>query len=155
MTLDLPYPWLEDEALQANFDRIRTEWPEPASPWKPYTATVTTVTLGTGGTNVARYAKHGRTVHCHGCITLGTGGSLTGSPVEVALPLAAAAYPQVGVVTANNVGTQLFPGVARIAASASTFKASFEGGAFLSATGPFTWGDTDVLTWQITYETAV
>lgn len=31
MTLDLPYPWLEDEALQANFDRIKTQWPSSAS----------------------------------------------------------------------------------------------------------------------------
>ena len=30
MSLDLPYPWIEDEALQANFDRIKTQWPATA-----------------------------------------------------------------------------------------------------------------------------
>ena len=49
-----------------------------------YTATVTTVTLGTGGTQVTRYAKIGRTVHCSGRITLGTGRAIrdlsTGTP---------------------------------------------------------------------------
>lgn len=155
MTLDLPYPWIEDDAVQGNFDRIKTMWPEPASAWQNYTATVTTVTLGTGGTNVARYAKVGRTVHCQGEILLGTGGSFTGASVEIALPLAAAAYRQVGTLFGNQVGTRGYVGVARIAESASVFTGYFEGGATFSATSPFTWGDTHRLTWQITYESAV
>ena len=31
MSLDLPYPLIDDEAVQGNFDRIKTEWPSSAS----------------------------------------------------------------------------------------------------------------------------
>lgn len=155
MTLQLPHQWLDDPQILENFRKIAQEWPEPSSAWQDYTATVTTVTLGTGGTQVSRYAKIGRTVHCSGRITLGTGGSFTGSPVTISLPIAAAAYPAVGVATANDVGTQNHIGAVNVAASATTFTCSFEGNTFLAATSPFTWGDTDILTWHVTYETAV
>lgn len=159
MTLDLPYPWLEDEALQANFDRIRTEWPDPASGWQAYTATVTTVTLGSGGTNVARYAKIGRTVHAAGAITLGAGGSFTGADVTIALPLASGAMPQIGTALAYDSSTGVYVGNVLAAASSGTFIVRLGDGAgaiaALGATTPFTWGSGDFLYWQITYETAV
>jgi len=87
VTLQLPHQWLEDEKLRQNFEKIAVEWPQPTTNWTEYTATVasTSVTLGTGGTNVARYQKHGRTVHVAGLITLGTGGVFTGAACTIAL----------------------------------------------------------------------
>lgn len=120
--------------------------------WTAYTPTVSTA-LGTGGTVTAKYLKDGRRVDYRGRIVTGTGG-LTGNPVTISLPFAAAATAQIGVITANNVGTQLFIGAATIDSGASVLKGQFEGGAYLHANGPFTWGDTDVLTWHITYEAA-
>ena len=161
MTLDLPYPWIEDEALQANFDRIKTEWPEPASAWQDFTATVsaTSVTLGTGGTNLARYAKQGRTVTASGLITLGTGGAFTGTECLIALPLAAASsMGQIGTAAASDNSTGfVYPGSCVVNASGSTVFFRFVSGSNtpLGATTPFTWAVSDALYWQITYETAV
>ena len=165
MKLDLPYPWMEDEQIQGNLDRIKTEWREPASAWQDYTATVSSasVTLGTGGTNVARYAKVGRTVNAYGVITLGTGGSFTGaSDIEIALPLtAASSAAQIGTAYAVDTGVYRHLGIVVAAADATTFKVRLTPNGTdnslvaMTATAPFTWGDTDTLYWQITYESAV
>lgn len=31
MTLELPYPWIEDDEVRENFQRIRLEWPSGAT----------------------------------------------------------------------------------------------------------------------------
>lgn len=163
MTLPLPFPdvrrqtpqgqVLDVDGVQQNLEKISMEWPQASSNWTSYTATAT-VTLGTGGTNTARYQKNGRTVHVHGRIVLGTGGSFTGSPVTIALPFAASALQQYGTLVGNNEGVALYVGVVSVAASASVFTGAFEGNAAFTATSPFTWGDTDSLTWNLTYEAA-
>lgn len=119
--------------------------------WTAYTPTV--ATLGTGSVVTAAYLKTGRRVDYHGRIVCGSGG-LTGNPITIALPFAAAARAQIGCMTANNVGTQLFIGAATIDSGASVLKGQFEGGAYLHAGGPFAWGNTDILTWALTYEAA-
>lgn len=166
MTLPLPFPDIRgqgEDAVQKNLEAIQIAWPAASGNWTSYTATVssTSVTLGTGGSNVARYQKSGRSVSAYGAITLGTGGSFTGSDVEIALPFATGAYaPQFGVVYGVETGVYRHVGVAFAAASASTFKCRFTPNGTdnslvaLGATSPFTWGDTDLLYWQISYEAA-
>lgn len=167
MSLPLPFPDVRqggEDAVQQNFEKISTAWPQPASNWTSYTATVssTSVTLGTGGTNVARYRKSGRTVRAYGVITLGTGGSFTGaSDIEFALPFAAASScEQIGVAYAVETGVYRHHGIVVVAASGSTFKVRLTPNGTdnslvaMTATAPFTWGDTDRLDWQLTYEAA-
>lgn len=160
MTLQLPHQWLEDEKLRQNFEKIAVEWPQPTTNWTEYTATVasTSVTLGTGGTNVARYQKHGRTVHVAGLITLGTGGVFTGAACTIALPFAAgSSLGQIGSAAASDNSTGfVHMGVCVVNASASTLFFRFTSGTntALGATSPFTWDASDALYWQITYEAA-
>ena len=163
MTLQLPHQWLDDQQVRQNFEKIAMEWPQASSNWTSYTATVssTSVTLGTGGTNVARYQKSGKTVRAYGKITLGTSGVFTGTDVEIALPFAAASYTdQVGQAYGLETGVYRHDGLIVVAASATTFKVRFAPNGTdnslvtLGATTPFTWGDTDALYWQITYEAA-
>lgn len=52
MTLELPFPWIEDEAVQGNFDRIKTEWP-PAI-YAPGGTVTSLPTVGQDG-QVVRY----------------------------------------------------------------------------------------------------
>lgn len=120
--------------------------------WTAYTPTISTA-LGTGGTVVAAYSKAGRRVDYHGRIVCGSGG-LTGNPVTISLPFAAAARAQIGAMTANDVTNRLYVGAATIDSGASVLKGQFEGGAYLHASGPFAWGTSDVLTWAVTYEAA-
>lgn len=164
MTLSLPFPDVRgqgEEAVQKNLEKISLEWPLSSFTWASYTATVTTVTLGTGGTNVARFSRHGNTVAAYGKITLGTGGSFTGTDVEVALPVPAASHTdQIGSAYGLETGVYRHDGLLVIASGASTFKVRFAPNGTdnslvtLGATTPFTWGDTDALYWRVTYEAA-
>jgi hypothetical protein len=133
-----------------------------AEAWTSYTATVasTSVTLGTGGTNVARYIQYGKTIHAAGTISIGTGGSFTGTDITIALPAAAATGINfMGNAYAFDSGgsPERILGVAIATAGASTMIFRFGGATAdtaLGATTPFTWAVSDRLDWFITYEAA-
>lgn len=126
--------------------------------WTAYAPTVTTVTLGTGGTTVARYAKHGRTVIYAGKITLGTGGSFTGSDITISLPFEAAGVDVIGSALGVDTGVYRHHGYCVAAAGGQVLRVRLlpngtdNSPVTMSATAPFTWGDTDVLDWHLTYE---
>ena len=129
--------------------------------WTAYTPTVTSVTLGTGGTNLARYSKTGRTITARGKITLGTGGSFTGTDVTIAVPeTAEATVETIGQCLGIDSGVWRHMGYCVMAAGGATFLSRFLPATLygspvnLAATGPFIWGVGDTLSWQITYEAA-
>lgn len=55
------------------------------SAWTPYTPTLTNVTLGTGGSATGSYKEVGKTTYVRIIVTLGTGGTVGGN-VTVTLP---------------------------------------------------------------------
>lgn len=125
--------------------------------WTAWTPTITTI-AGASNTIVARSMKLGRTVHVQGQISLGSGGSFSGSDVTVSLPYAAAStMAQVGKAFAVDGATYFYGGVCIVASGASVLKFRLDNGSgHLAMTGavPFTWGNGDVLNFEITYEAA-
>ncbi len=137
-----------------------TSWrPISTSSWTSYSPTLVNITLGTGGTSVFSYAVSGTTVTVRGIITLGTGGALTGSPTFT-LPLTAQAQNILGVARLTDTGTADYAGLCIYASSTTaTLRALNAAGTYavntiLSATIPFTWGNTDIIAVNITYEAA-
>jgi hypothetical protein len=126
-----------------------------------YTPTLSGVTLG-NGTLAFRFGRVQNFIHVYGTLTLGTTSSVTGQ-IQVGVPVAAASSGNVshGLSRFKDTGTADFQGVAGVDFSTSfaalqTFTVS---GTFLarggtSATAPFTWASTDVISANYIYEAA-
>ena len=131
--------------------------------WVAYTPTWTNVTKGTGSSEAYYYCTVGKTTTVRGSLTLGTGGSFTGS-VAVTLPanigsLSVAAKMTNGIWAAFHTSTY-YNGVINLS---NDSKASFwsinASGTYSSLTQvttavPFTWTVGDQIYFQLTYESA-
>lgn len=162
MAWTAPRTWVTGELVTAAYmnTHVRDEflYIYPDAAWANRTPTLTNITLGTGGTNQQRYIQMGKTVMIRGSITLGTGGALTGSPT-VNVPTTAATVTNmiwVGAARYHDPGTRLWVGICYITSAGTTiaFVQSQGGTGNLSATEPFTWGNTDELSYAIDYEVA-
>lgn len=127
--------------------------------WANYTPTWSNLNSATGTLNWAKYTRIGKTVHVAISFTF-SGAAITAPVVDFSLPVARAATTQYlnGSAVFRDEGVNTYFGVlagisandARIIAMvASTTYVSY---ADVSATVPFTWGASDVLYLNFTYE---
>ena len=130
--------------------------------WSSWTPTWTNLDFG-GGWQLARYVQIGKTVHFYVVLTLGSGSSVGTTPIFT-LPTS------MRMTTANTdpflstcffrdtSATASYVGFLRVADSNKVFLSrisSAEGQiASVSATAPFTWAGTDIISIQGTYEAA-
>ena len=122
-----------------------------------YTPTLTNLTLG-NGTMSTRYAQINNFVHYEGKITFGTTPSITGSPPQISMPLSSAqSFQQAGNVVYADSGVATYLGFP-LQITASTIylfiqntATAYGSEAAVSATVPFTWGNTDTITWSVQY----
>lgn len=132
--------------------------------WTTYTPTLTGITLGTGGTISGQYAILGKTVHYSIKMVLGTSGLLTGAPT-FSLPTSSAAwyaYDHVlGTANAKDVSAATFYALIATWVSASVvgLRELIASGTYLthdqpSATSPFTWAATDIVSIDGSYQAA-
>lgn len=130
--------------------------------WTDYSATIslTNITMGSGGVTVARYRQVGKTVNVNITLVLGTGGALTGS-AAVSLPVATvnrASQEWNGPVNYVDTGTAHYRGGCTVPGNSSTaillsgVSATNQG--LTNATSPFTFGNTDRIVIDLTYESA-
>lgn len=129
--------------------------------WQSYTPTWTGVTKGTSPTEYYRYCQVGKTVHFRIALTLGTSGAVTGG-VNVTLPVTAHASILRSYFNAylydNGVSNYAGYGIATSTTSMDVYVIA-AGGTYaalqtVSATVPHTWGSTDSIWIQGTYEAA-
>ncbi len=138
-----------------------TSWrPISTSSYTSYSPTLVNVTLGTGGTSVFSYSVSGTQVNVRGAITFGTGGALTGSPTFT-LPLTAVAGQSIfGSARFTDTGTADYAGSTIYASTTTATMRCFNAAGtyavntILSGTVPFTFGNTDVIAVNFTYEAA-
>lgn len=149
-------------ALYSGSSRINTQAGADAFPWVSFTPSWTSLNIG-NGTQTWKYHQVGKLVHIVGRTVLGTTSSITGLP-NMALPNSftysdtsicvrgRAAYGDAGLATyfgtiINNTSSNLL-----------FFYDSVSGGAIrdgsVSATTPFTFGNTDFIQAQIWFEAA-
>lgn len=124
--------------------------------WTAYTPTLTNVTIGTGGTVTGSYLQLGKTGFVRVVLTLGTGGSFTGS-VTISLPVAAATtFQPIGTALLYKSSTDTrFVGFAQSNSPATSAVFSAHGNAgTVGATNPFTWAANDQIYATFTYQTA-
>lgn len=137
-------------------------WQSVMAPLGQWTSWTPTLTALSGGTAVARYQKHGRTVHYRFTYTL-AGAGVSGGPTFT-LPFAAhadyVANSPMGHAILLDTGVKLYIGIAGIINSTTVFIANFNTAGnegtpqTLSSTIPFTWGAGDILQVTGTYEAA-
>lgn len=132
-----------------------------AGAYSAHTVTWTNVTVG-NGTTVARYTKFNKLVHYWGKFTLGTTSAITGQ-IGIDLPVnchASQVDTFIGVAGLQDTGVGTYPAFPlAIGADTIYIYPMGTGGAYgslsgTSATIPFTWGNTDVIQWDLTYEAA-
>lgn len=136
--------------LRDNLDAIAT--------WTTYTPSWTNVTIG-NGTNAGAYIQAGKTVAYWIKFNLGTTSAVSGTPV-VTLPVAGKSSgigSHSGLFEDTGVG--YIPIVARMSGSSIECYAPLASGTYvsaasLSATIPFTWGNTDIIWLGGIYEAA-
>lgn len=122
--------------------------------WTAFTPTYTNVTLGTGPTNVARYSRVGRLIRAEYSLTLGTGGSVTGT-IVCSLPVAAQGTTVPHKGTAAGIQGSTRRGAMVDLNSVNDFiYIQPDNGALWAATAPFTWAAGNILRTEITYEAA-
>ncbi len=135
----------------------------PGLTWQTWTPTYTNITVG-NGTVVARYTQIGETIHAHWTLTFGSTTSVNGTTVTITSPITASGYTN----TRNSVGTAyLFdatgsshPAFVRLD-STTVFallphvaSGTYTTLANMSATVPFTWTTSDIMSFSATYEAA-
>lgn len=126
--------------------------------WQSYTPTLSNMTLG-NGTLACKYVQIGKTVICSVKFTLGTTSAMGTGP-SLTLPVTGHSDTLVGgsgsAVDTGNFAYPLALGasttslVPLILNSAGTYVVN----AHITATAPFTWGSTDVLSALFTYQAA-
>ena len=129
--------------------------------WTAYTPTFSNLTLGNGTISFA-YAKLGKIVEVRGVITFGSTTSVTGG-IQFSTPITAVSstgQPIVGHARYNDTGTANYFGnvllnttgqFATVCINAAGTYGSF---AVVNATTPHTWANTDILSFQSTYQAA-
>ena len=134
--------------------------------WRPYgyrqtfTPSFTNFTLGNGTVNYATYVQIDDFVIVEMKVTLGTTSAMSSGPTFV-LPVTStqqSQYAQMGQTTYHDVGVALYSGFVFSGNGSTTatmaitnVSATYPTFADLSATVPFTWGNTDYFEIMITY----
>jgi hypothetical protein len=135
------------------------KWAAPVAPtWTTFTPTVSGVTAG-NGTVVARYFKNGKAVNVFYQIILGSTSAITGIPSFATPTTAARSAYDAGQSTLQDTGVATYTGTVHIISGTAYAQALLASGTYVNATNPsatvpFTWGNTDVLTMQFFYEEA-
>ncbi len=129
--------------------------------WTTYAPTYTNFTLGDGVLNQARSLDLGNAIIVDVKITLGSTSSVTGLiGISLPVPAAQSGRRDFGNADMDETGALPYPGAVLLG---TTTRADFYAhlttgtyGSFIatSATVPFTWGDTDVISFFIVYEKA-
>lgn len=124
--------------------------------WTPHTVGYTNFTLG-DGTDTARYCQLGKVVHYRGETTLGSTSSVTGN-IRIDLPVPMSNdCATVGTAYYREAGVSFHVGVLHVATDQTTTFLTADPSNQADAVDdlePFTWGNGDVLAWNITYEAA-
>ncbi len=125
--------------------------------WITFTAVKTGITVG-NGTEVARYFKNGKAVNVFYQLILGSTSAITGTPTVAPPTTAARSAFNAGETTLQDTGDNTYAGTVHIigTAYAQAFLANstYVSDTNPSATVPFTWGSTDILTMEFVYEEA-
>ena len=126
--------------------------------WQAYTPSLSGISLG-NGTITARYCRIGNTIHTVVNLVFGSTTSFTGGNTEISQPVAQA-YASSGSVWLDDIGPfNTFAGTVLIINNVFYISAINTGSAYgisapLSSTVPFTWGASDAIRFQATYEVA-
>jgi hypothetical protein len=127
--------------------------------WTAYTPTYLNFTLGNGTIDFA-FTRIGKTIHVRGLITLGSTSVMGATPL-ISTPVSAATAagaPLIAVTKYTDTGTAGYSGVAQLnTANFFQLMVSNVAGTYpvlgsLSATVPYTWASTDVITINATYQ---
>jgi hypothetical protein len=123
--------------------------------WTTWTPTVSNLSIG-NGTAIYRYAQIGKTVFIDIAITLGSTSTVSGSPF-VTLPVNAAYGTFAAAANYEDNGVQFWLGIGYVASTGVSFKATNTTGTYAfsaecSSTIPFTWGTSDKINCQFSYE---
>jgi len=132
-----------------------------------YTPTVTGLTLG-DGTISSQYCRVNNFVHFFGKVVFGTTTAITAGlsatlPINLDSAIATATGFQVGLVAFRDVSAgSTFNGTGRAGASLATqffievwtATGSYNQNAGVNASTPFTWANTDILSWNLYYKAA-
>jgi hypothetical protein len=126
--------------------------------WTTFTPTRGNITVG-NGTEVARYQKMGKTTNVFYQLTLGSTSSIGSTPSIAAPTTPAQSVFYAGICMFQDTGSGTYMGSALIIGSTVYPQALGSAGTYVnaanpSATIPFTWTNTDVLTMQFSYEEA-
>jgi len=138
------------------------KWAAPSGgSWTTWTPTRTSITIG-NGTETARYLESNGTIFVHYRLEWGSTTSVSGNP-EWTLPVTAKSTSDQAFGTANtrDQGTASYFSQIEIFTSGTKFKfgaiktdGTYAENGGLSATVPFTWGNTDVMVTYFWYEKA-
>lgn len=149
-----PFPFVAGEVLTAaDMNGI--------GEYTTYTPSFTNLTLG-NGTATFRFGRVQNFIHVIGHIVFGSTTSITGSGVQVSLPVTAKSPTNLQPVGLNNLNTTGFSffGFQRLDTTTSAASRVWNtSGTYLqsnglSATSPFTWATTDSITLNFIYEAA-
>lgn len=127
-------------------------WKAISSPWASYTPSWTNLTVGSG--TVAAYLRYQLgDLRIMGSLTFAADTSITGTVFQT-IPNSETAHAgwQGGTGFGNDVGTRVYPLVPGLASTTTLHWCHAESGngGLVNATAPFTWGTSDVLTWDVT-----
>ena len=128
-------------------------WVAIASAWVSYTPTWNNLTVG-DGTVVARRRWENGSIHVRGRFTYGATTSAISGTVSQDLVdgITSDDSGSDGSATYRDVGTQVYSGSTSVDPGATIINFFSPGAGLVSATAPFTWGPTDILTWDIVYK---
>lgn len=127
--------------------------------WSTYTPTWTATTTNPvigNGTIEGRYIRLGPTVICSGRILMGSSTTFGSGTYVISLPVTAAfatMYPGSAFLNDSGTATNRRPAVT-VLNTTSDFTLYAPTGGVVNPTNPFTWAQSDVIMWSITYEAA-
>jgi hypothetical protein len=124
--------------------------------WTTFTPTRSNITVG-NGTEVARYQKIGKTTNVFYQLTLGSTSSIGNTPSITTPTTSAQSVFYSGFVMMQDTGNTSYFGAVLIISGTAYPQAQVANGTYtnasnVTATVPFTWGNTDVLVMQFSYE---
>jgi hypothetical protein len=134
-------------------------WATPANSvgtWTTFTPSRSNITVG-NGTEVARYQKIGKTTNVFYQLTLGSTSSIGNTPSISTPSTSAQSVFYSGFVMMQDTGNTSYFGAVLIISGTAYPQAQVANGTYtnasnVTATVPFTWGNTDVLVMQFSYE---
>jgi hypothetical protein len=124
--------------------------------WITFTPSRSNITVG-NGTEVARYQKIGKTTNVFYQLTLGSTSSIGNTPSISTPSTSAQSVFYSGFVMMQDTGNTSYFGAVLIISGTAYPQAQVASGTYtnaanVTATVPFTWGNTDVLVMQFSYE---